>query len=43
MNFDNQIHCDNHRALTAFPISFDFALLILTVFTTLRNSMSERT
>ena len=33
MNFDNLILNDNHRALSVYPVSFDLALLTLTVFT----------
>ena len=39
MNFDNLIH--NDRLLRVYPVSFNFALLSFTVFTTLRNSIRE--
>ena len=38
MNFDNLMQYD----LTVYTVSFDFALLRLTVLNTLRNSMSEK-
>ena len=41
MNFDNLILNDNDRALSIYPVSFDFALLTLTVFTILRYSLSD--
>ena len=42
MNFDNLIQKDDDRALSVYPVSFDFAHLTLTVFTKLGNSMFER-
>ena len=39
MNFDNLIL--NERALSVYPVSVDFTPLTLTVFTILRNSLSE--
>ena len=41
MNFDNLILNDLMTGLYRFIPSFDFALLNLTVFTILRNSLSE--
>ena len=38
MNFDNLMHYD----LSVYPVSFDFALLRLIAFNTLRNSMREK-
>ena len=40
MDFDNLMYDD--RALSGYPVYFDFAFLTLTVLTTLRNSMSEK-
>ena len=37
----NEPNTINDRALTVYPVSFDFALLTLTVFNILHNSMSE--
>ena len=44
MNFDNLMPYDLMTALYRFIpfLEFDFALLTLTVFTTLRNSMREK-
>ena len=42
MNFDNLILQDL-LVLSVYPVSFDGALLTLTVFTILRNSLSEWT
>ena len=40
---DNLMHYDLMTGLYVYPVSFDFALLTLTIITTLRNSLSERT
>ena len=44
MNFDNLMPYDLMTGLCRFIpfLDFDFALLTLTVFTTLRNSMREK-
>ena len=42
MNFDNRMHYDLMIGLQMFPVSFDFALLTLTVFNTLRISTPEK-
>ena len=39
LNIDNLMHCDLMTGL--YPVSFDFALLSLTVLTTSRNSVRE--
>ena len=41
MNFDNLMHYDLDRALSAYPVSFDFALSTLAVFTTLPDSKAN--
>ena len=43
MNIDNLLmHYELLTGLHVSPVSFDFAILILTVFTTLRNSICEK-
>ena len=41
MNFDYPMHYDLMTRLYVYHVSFDFALLTSTEFTTLRNSIRE--